>query len=257
MLASPKRSAVISGSLHAAAIAIVLLATNPRTSPFVKPSSREPVYLVPLTPLPGRPSHAGGGGGTRENTPVRKGPPPRTSRTPFVPPAIHLIQFQPRLSMEPAIFDSPEATMPVPDFGVPNGVLGSVSGGPGKGGIAGGGCCGGIGDRNGPGAGDGSKPGISESRRLRGTIVNPVLLAKNEPEYSEEARRARLQGSVMLRIEVNERGQAQNIVVTQSLGLGLDERAVESVRQWRFRAGSVDGKPTPIAASVEVSFRLL
>ena len=84
-----------------------------------------------------------------------------------------------------------------------------------------------------------------------------MLLWKNEPEYSEEARKAKLQGTVVLRIEIDARGQVQNIAVLRSLGLGLDERAVESVRRWRFRPGYSGGKPATTSAVVEVSFRLL
>ena len=82
-------------------------------------------------------------------------------------------------------------------------------------------------------------------------------MTKIEPEYTEEARRAKLQGTVLLRIEVNERGQPQNLRIRQSLGLGLDERAVDAVKRWRFRAGTADGKPVVTEAVVEVNFRLL
>ena len=85
----------------------------------------------------------------------------------------------------------------------------------------------------------------------------PELHFKIEPEYTDEARRAKLQGSVMLRIEVNERGKAQNISIRQSLGLGLDERAVEAVKRWQFRPGTIGGKPVVTIALVEVNFRLL
>jgi protein TonB len=78
-----------------------------------------------------------------------------------------------------------------------------------------------------------------------------------EPEYSEEARKARLQGTVMLCIEVDTQGQAQHIKVSQSLGLGLDDRAIDAVKKWKFKPGKVNGKPTAVLAYVEVNFRLL
>jgi TonB family protein len=90
-----------------------------------------------------------------------------------------------------------------------------------------------------------------------GSVTEPVLLWKIEPEYTDEARRARVQGTVVLHIEVDTRGQAQNITVRQSLGLGLDERAIEAVRRWRFRPGYRNGKPWATAALVQVNFRLL
>ena len=90
-----------------------------------------------------------------------------------------------------------------------------------------------------------------------GAVTQPVLLWKIEPEYTDEARRAKIQGTVVLHIEVDTRGQAQNITVRQSLGLGLDERAIEAVRRWRFRPGYRNGEPWVTAAMVQVNFRLL
>jgi TonB family protein len=93
--------------------------------------------------------------------------------------------------------------------------------------------------------------------RLLGSVSAPVLLWKTEPEYSEEARKAKVQGTVILRIEVDARGQARQIVVQRSLGLGLDDRAMEAVRRWKFKPGYQDGKPVVTVAIVEVNFRLL
>jgi protein TonB len=78
-----------------------------------------------------------------------------------------------------------------------------------------------------------------------------------EPAYTEEARKVKLQGTILLRIVVNERGWAEHIVVTQGLGLGLDERAADSVKQWRFKPAMRGGKPVPSVALVQVTFRLL
>ena len=90
-----------------------------------------------------------------------------------------------------------------------------------------------------------------------GGVTAPTLVSKTEPEYSEDARRARLQGTVLLRIEVNTRGLAQNIAVRKSLGLGLDDRAIDAVKKWKFNPGKVNGKPAVVVAYVEVNFRLL
>ncbi len=83
------------------------------------------------------------------------------------------------------------------------------------------------------------------------------LLSRVEPNYTEEARRARLQGTVLLSIEVWEDGRAHNIRVTRGLGLGLDEEAIAAVKQWRFQPGMKDGEPVRVAAQVEVTFRLV
>ncbi len=80
---------------------------------------------------------------------------------------------------------------------------------------------------------------------------------KVEPEFSEEARKAKHQGVVVLSIEVDARGNVRNVRVQQSLGLGLDEKAIEAVSRWRFRPGLFDGKPVATEATVQVNFQLL
>jgi protein TonB len=80
---------------------------------------------------------------------------------------------------------------------------------------------------------------------------------KVEPEFTEEARKARMQGTVVLLVDIDERGQVYNIRVRMPLGLGLDEKAIEAVRKWRFRPGTRNGVPVSTPALVEVNFRLL
>ena len=93
--------------------------------------------------------------------------------------------------------------------------------------------------------------------RVGGGVTAPSLLSKVEPEYSEEARRAKYQGTVVLYVEVYPDGKAHNLKVLRSLGLGLDEKAIEAVNKWRFRPGYKDGKPVTVQATIEVNFRLL
>jgi TonB family protein len=70
-----------------------------------------------------------------------------------------------------------------------------------------------------------------------------VLIHKVEPDYTAEARNAKYQGTVLLYVEIDPTGTAQNIRVQRSLGLGLDEKAIEAVKKWRFKAGQKDGRP--------------
>jgi TonB family protein len=122
------------------------------------------------------------------------------------------------------------------------------------------GCCGGAGDHCGPGYGnhDSAEGGVMGGlARFVGSASAPVLLWKTEPEYSEEARKAKVQGTLILRIEVDARGQAQLVMAQRSLGLGLGDRAVEAVRRWKFKPGNQNGKPVVTVAIVEVNFRLL
>jgi TonB family protein len=88
-------------------------------------------------------------------------------------------------------------------------------------------------------------------------IRPPALLYKREPGYSEEARRAKWQGSVVLQVDVSESGQATNVQVVRTLGLGLDEKAIEAVQQWRFRPATKDGKPVAVQVQVGVEFLLM
>ena len=83
------------------------------------------------------------------------------------------------------------------------------------------------------------------------------MLSKVEPEYSEEARKAKWQGTVVLQIVVDEHGLPKDMKVMRQLGLGLDQKAMEAVGKWRFKPGMKDGKPVPVIATIEVNFRLL
>jgi TonB family protein len=85
----------------------------------------------------------------------------------------------------------------------------------------------------------------------------PVLVYKREPEYPEEARKAKYQGTVILSVEISETGKVTNIRVLQGLGLGLDEKAIEAVRQWKFKPGTTSGTPVTVQTQVKVDFRLL
>lgn len=85
----------------------------------------------------------------------------------------------------------------------------------------------------------------------------PSVISKSDPQFTEEARRAHIQSMVALSIVVNTDGAAEQIRVVNGAGFGLDERAVESVIQWRFKPGAINGTPVKVRAAVEVNFRLL
>jgi TonB family protein len=86
--------------------------------------------------------------------------------------------------------------------------------------------------------------------------TTPRLIRKTEPEYTEEARKAKYQGTVTLTAVINAEGLAQDFRVVHSLGLGLDEKAIEAVKQWKFEPGTRDGKPVATMSIIEVNFRL-
>lgn len=87
--------------------------------------------------------------------------------------------------------------------------------------------------------------------------TRPIVLKKVDPQYSEEARKAKVAGDVLLSVVIGIDGKAHAITVTKSLGMGLDEKAIEAVQQWTFRPATRDGQPVPVSATIEVTFRLI
>ena len=105
------------------------------------------------------------------------------------------------------------------------------------------------------GIGSGSGGGIG-SGQGGGDVTAPSLIYRVEPEYTAEARAAKYQGTVVLYAEVSPDGTTRNVRVIRSLGLGLDQQAIECVEKWKFRPGQRDGKPLTVATTIEVDFRL-
>jgi len=248
------KSQTISIGLHVAALAILILLTS---RPFLAPSRPEiPARVVPIAPLHSvflnrsalNRSEQHSGGSNQTMLPARHGAPPPKAHNTFIPPA-HV--ENPKLPMAITVaFDSPTIQVDAANIGdplstLPNGGLGRN----GVNGIGDHGCCGGIGD------GDRGRPGITSGGRHN--VTAPQLLYKIDPEFSEEARKAKFSGVVILAIEVDPNGRATGFRVIQSPGLGLDQKAIDAVKQWRFRPGLEDGKPVTTNATVQVNFRLL
>ncbi len=97
----------------------------------------------------------------------------------------------------------------------------------------------------------------SDVYRVGGDVTAPSLVSKVEPSYTEEARLAKYQGTIMLSVEIGADGSARDIKVLRALAFGLDEKAIEAVSRWRFKPGTKDGQPVTVAATIEVNFRLL
>ena len=97
---------------------------------------------------------------------------------------------------------------------------------------------------------------VPNSAANSGTTA-PVLLFKKEPEYSEEARKAKYQGTVTLYVIIGVDGRVRESRVMRSLGLGLDEKAIEAVNQWKFKPAYSNGQPVEAPSTIEVQFRLL
>jgi TonB family protein len=203
----------------------------------------------------------GGGGGDRSLLAASKGRLPKPALKQFTPPMAVANNPDPKLTMEPTIIAPPDVNLPqvnMAQYGDPLARIGPPSNGTGSGGGIGSGTGGGVGPGKGGGYGPGEGGGIGGGVfRVGGGVTAPALLLKVEPEYSEEARKAKHQGTVLLYVEVDPSGRATNIRVTRSLGLGLDEKAIDAVKKWKFIPGRKDGKPVTVAAVIEVTFRLL
>lgn len=261
------RSHFVSLLIHIGLVALAFtVGTNKQVQQAVKNTIQlvAPVDIAPYMPdLPPAPKSAGGGGGggDRSPLPASKGRLPRADLKQFTPPTAVVQNENPRLVMEPTIIADPNMRLPnvnMPNYGDPFGQIGPPSSGPGSGGGIGSGSGGGVGSGRGPGVGPGSGGGFGGGAfRIGGGVSAPVPIYKVEPEYSEEARKAKFQGTVVLAIVVDETGRVTNIRVIRPLGMGLDEKAIEAVSKWRFRPGYKDGKPVPVMANVEVNFRLL
>jgi protein TonB len=258
-----RRAGMTSFLVHVCVIALLfLLGTNKAVQQVVK----KQIELIAPDIAPYKPTvkpdqmHGGGGGGDRSPTPVSKGNLPKLAKRQFVPPMISHVE-NPKLVMDPTLIIPPDANIPKinsPDLGDPLSKSGLASNGFGAGGGMGSGRGGGIGPGSGPGYGPGSGGGIGGGAyRIGGGVSPPSILYKVEPEYSEEARKAKFQGTVLLFVVVDEKGMPRDIKILRPLGLGLDQKAVEAVEKWKFSPGKKDGKPVPVQAQIEVNFRLL
>jgi TonB family protein len=234
----------------AAVAALVLLGTNAK----VQKAITNVVLMSP--PPPPKPVQAkpnqGGGGGSRSPLPPLKAELPKPAPKQFVPPLVTI--EHPALVMDASLIAPPDAwAAPTGAIGNPLGQIGG-GGGFGSGGGIGNGRGNGIGNGNGSGAGGGNGGGVYS---LGNGTTPPSVLSKVDPEYSEEARKAKYSGSVVLSIVVNTDGKAEEIKVVKSLGMGLDEKAIEAVQKWRFIPGKNKGVAVKVRAQIEVNFRLL
>ena len=242
--------------IHGGVVALLLLLGTSKT---VQKIVKESVTLIApnLKPYETARSGGGGGGGDRSPLDASKGKLPKPAPKQFTPPRVDPTDA--KLPMTPTIIapsDVPNITATA--YGDPLGRLGPASNGTGFGGGIGSGNGGGVGPGNGPGAGPGSGGGFSGGAyRIGGGVSSPSIIHKVEPEYSEEARKAKWQGTVTLSVIVDETGHARDIKVAQALGLGLDQKAMEAVEKWLFKPGMKDGKPVAVFATIQVTFHLL
>jgi periplasmic protein TonB len=263
-----KRSgATVSVTTHIILLAAILVASYYLGKKVIETPKQEVVTLI--APAPDAPllkpsktvSGGGGGGGDRDKFQAPKGTIPKPAMEQITPPAIVVRNPNPKLPVEPTVVVPPQVklAMNAPNLGNPTATMpsGPPSNGTGSGAGIGSGSGGGIGVGTGPGVGEGRGGGIGGGVfRVGGGVSAPKAIYAPDPEYSEEARKAKYQGTCILNLIVDPDGKPRDIRVFRSLGLGLDEKAIQAVNQWRFEPARKDDKPVAVAISVEVTFRL-
>ncbi|HUL15078.1 MAG TPA: energy transducer TonB [Terriglobales bacterium] len=251
------------GAIAALIIMIPLLfnrATAVQATANVTPLDISP-YMMKL-PAGNDKAGGGGGGGDRTPTPPTKGRAPKFKWDQFTPPTAVIKNPKPKLPMDPSLLGPPDLRVSSPaltNMGDPLAAAVTMSNGPGGGGGLGTGEGGGIGSGTGgglgPGEGGGTGGGVFRAG-LNG-VGMPTCFYAPDPQYSDEARKAKYQGIVVLQGVITLDGRVTNISVMKSPGLGLDEKAVEAVRTWRCKpAMGPNGKPVPTLVPIEVTFRL-
>ena len=255
---------VTSVIVHAGMIGIILLLGS-RTQKVVAPTQTltnldfklfapppEP-KILPVAPKAG----GGGGGGAHQIVEPTKGRPPEVAKVTMNAPQIARLT-QPKLAVEPTesikLPDSPK----IMNLGQPDSPqIRLASQGSGSGSGFGHGLGGGLGSGNGLGAGPGSGGGYGGGvMNVGGGVSAPIVLRSVHPEFTDQARQANFQGSVTLALIIDTDGNPQNVHVTKHLGMGLDERAIEAVRQYKFRPAMFQGHPVAVQIVVDVDFHL-
>jgi len=258
-MATPKSPFVTSLAIHASLALLVFTTVSMRVqTPQVRKTPATFIDIAAYRRVLKAPSNnAGGGGGTRSPLPASKGMLPKPSPHPYTPPMIAESRQSPIL-LQPALLNEADPTLMavnLPQWGDPLANAGPPSNGPGSGGGMGSGKNGGVGPGDGARFGPGNGDGIPGS--LRGKLTAPQLIYQIDPEFSEEARRAKINGTVILVVDVDTEGHIANVRIAKSLGMGLDEKAMEAVLRWKFRPGRQNGKPVTMPARIEVNFHLL
>ena len=215
-----------------------------------------PVKAMQVTALnippqaPPKADKMGGGGGQRGPTPVTKGTPPKFADTQIVPPNKPPL-IPPKINIQPTIEVQQDVKMAssIPQIGIASSPLVGMSMGNGSGT--------GLGSGNGSGLGPGSGGNTGGGpRRIGGGVSAPEVIYQVEPEFSEEARKAKFAGNVLVALWVGTDGLPSHVRVIRPVGMGLDEKALEAVRQYRFKPAMENGKPVLVELNIEVNFQI-
>jgi protein TonB len=218
--------------------------------PFAAPVKTMEVTKLTVPQAPPKSDAMGGGGGQRGPTPVTKGTPPKFADQQIVPPKAPPLEA-PKIRIEPTIEVQKDVRMAssIPQIGIASSPLVGMSMGTGIGT--------GLGSGNGAGLGPGSGGNTGGGpRRIGGGVSAPILLYGVEPEFSEEARKAKVSGNVLVNLWVDDKGNPTHVHVVRGIGMGLDEKAVAAVKLYRFKPAMESGRPVMVEMNVEVNFQI-
>jgi TonB family protein len=258
-----KMSSVISLVVHVVVIALVLaLALNTRRIVAIQPATivtpvnfdlSIPPLILPVAKLAG----GGGGGGAHAVAEAIKGQLPTIVKLQAMSSQAIRIE-QPKLAIEPTMQVKMPESSNLPAFGVAHSQqISLASQGRGGGSGLGQGLGGGIGVGRGNGAGPGSGGGYGGGlMNVGGGVAAPEVIHSVEPEFTEDARRANFQGSVSIRLIVDSQGNPQDVQLVRHLGMGLDEKAIEAVRQYKFKPAMYQGHPVSVQIVIDIDFHL-
>jgi TonB family protein len=258
----------ISAVIHIAVIGLLLSGIFVTHQVVQRPTHETVTLIAPspetyAIPVAKKVISGGGGGGDHDILPAPKAQPPKAALEQITPPAIVLHNSHPKLTAQPTVVAPPQmqiAENHMPTIGVSSAPVmpaAPPSNGTGSGGGIGSGSGGGVGVGHGPGIGAGVGGGMGGGvYKVGGGISAPTAISAPDPDYTEEARRAKKQGTCVLWLIVDSTGHPRDIKVVRGLGFGLDAKAVEAVKQWKFQPALKDGRPVDVQISVQVDFHL-
>lgn len=243
-------------------IILIIIEARIHTRPVEKKAELTPVDVSPFIPQAPKAATVmggGGGGGNHEIVPASKGKLPKFDKQQITPPQKLLID-KPKLPVPPTVV-MPNVKMPdtnMPNLGIPqSSQVALASQGSGSGSGFGTGSGGGLGSGSGGGIGPGSGGGTGGGAyHVGGGVSAPQVISYVDPEFSDEARRAKYQGVCVVSVIVDAQGNPQHVHVIRPLGMGLDEKAIEAVRQYKFKPAMYQGHPVPVEVDIEVNFRI-
>ena len=262
-----KNGALGSTAAHVVVIGLIIggtilgrhMVTTAVAKPQVTTALIDPGDFIPLKPAKTQ-AGGGGGGGDHDVLKASQGRLPKFAMQQITPPAAVIRNLNPKLAVEPTVIVPPDikvAMNNMPNLGDPKSSAVIPSNGTGSGSGIGSGSGGGVGPGTGAGVGPGSGGGIGGGVfRVGRGVTAPRPIYDPEPEFSEEARKAKYQGVCTLEVVVDVAGRPTNIRVVGALGMGLDEKAIEAVKTWRFEPAMKDGHPVAVAVNLEVDFHL-